>query len=127
MEETLRQLLKIPASRLDDINNCFLDPNSKVMNEFFEIIAKYGSPVEINRKHIESRKLENLYKKIAATNPAHIKDLEWLIEKRDSNAFISRSDFQRMVLGTKADQASFDDRAAVTLPTSLIIFGISRK
>jgi hypothetical protein len=120
MEETLRQMLKIPASRLDDINNCLLDPNSKVMNEFLGIIAKYGSPAEINLKHIESRKIENLYKKINNTNPAHIKDLKWLIEKRDNNAFISRSDYQRMVLGKKVDWAGFDERNAVTLEVSAL-------
>ncbi len=51
-----RTLLQIPASRLDAVNKVLLDPNSRVMNDFLAVVAKYGTAEEINRKHRESRK-----------------------------------------------------------------------
>ncbi len=38
---------------------------------------------EINRKHINARKMENLFKIVQERNPEAIKDLNWLIEQRD--------------------------------------------
>ena len=56
----LQSLLKIDSNRLDAINSVLLDPNSRVMKDFLDVVAKYGTPEEINRKHRESRKMENL-------------------------------------------------------------------
>ncbi len=46
----LRQLLKIPYDRLDDINAVLLDPDMQVINDFLAVVEKYGTPEEINRK-----------------------------------------------------------------------------
>jgi len=80
MEKDLRNLLKIPSDRLDAINAVLLDPNEQVINDFLKVVAKYGTPEEINRKHAESRQLSNLMKLVKARNPDYIKDLEWLID-----------------------------------------------
>ena len=53
MDNKYRKLLAIPQDRLDAINGVLLDPNSKVMNAFLDVVAKYGTPEEINRKHAE--------------------------------------------------------------------------
>jgi hypothetical protein len=118
MNENLRQLLKIPYDRLDDINAVLLDPDERVINDFLAVIGKYGTPEEINRKHAEARKLDNLLKKVEATNPKYLKDLEWLMEQRDKGAFISVADYRRKVLGDKAGQTKFKDDFAVTLEIS---------
>jgi hypothetical protein len=120
MDEKLRQSLKIPTSRLDAINAVLLDPNEKVINAFLEIVAKYGTPEEINRKHVESRKLENLFKQIESKKPEYINDLKWLMEQRDKGAFIPVADYRRKVLGPKADQTKFKDESAVTLEVSAL-------
>ena len=120
MESQYRQLLKIPASRLDEINAVLLDPQTRVINDFLEVVAKYGTPEEINRKHREARKLENLLKKVQAKNPAYIQDLNWLMEQRDKGAFISVADYRRKVLGPKADGMRFKDESAVTLEVSAL-------
>ncbi|MFH2103923.1 MAG: hypothetical protein ABIJ39_11280 [Chloroflexota bacterium] len=120
MDEKLRQLLKIPTSRLDAINAVLLDPDERVINDFLAVVEKYGTPEEINRKHIEARKLENLMKKITATAPEHVKDLEWLIEQRDRKAFIPVADYRRSVLGDKAESIRFKDEFAVTLEVSAL-------
>ncbi len=116
----LRVLLQIPASRLEAINAVLLDPNSQVMNDMLAIIAKYGTPEEINRKHRESRKLENLFKQVQAKAPGYIQDLNWLIEQRDRGAFISVADYRRKILGPVAQTTQFKDDFAVTLEVSAL-------
>lgn len=116
----LRSLLKIPTSRLDAINGVLLDPNSRVMNDMLAVIAKYGTPDEINRKHRESRKMENLFKQIQAKAPEYIKDLNWLIEQRDSGAFVSVAEYRQKVLGEAAKKTKFKDEYAVTLEASAL-------
>jgi hypothetical protein len=101
MDKSLRNLLKIPYERLDSINAVLLDPDSRVMNEFLAVVAKYGSPEEINQKHNESRKLEHLLKKVKSTAPDHLADLEWLIEQRDRKAFTTIADYRKRVLHGK--------------------------
>ena len=60
MDKDLRHLLAIPTDRLEAINSVLLDPGETVMNDFLAVVAKYGTPEEINRKHRESRKLDHL-------------------------------------------------------------------
>jgi len=120
MTDNLRSLLAIPHDRLDAINAVLLDPDSRVMNDFLAVVAKYGTPEEINRKHREARKLENLLQKVSAAAPQYIKDLEWLIEQRDHGVFIPVADYRRKVLGPKADKMKFKDESAVTLEVSAL-------
>ncbi|MFZ3069709.1 MAG: hypothetical protein WA110_01110 [Anaerolineaceae bacterium] len=115
-----RNLLQIPTSRLDTVNTVLLDPNSRVMNDFLAVVAKYGTPEEINQKHIESRKLENLIKQVEAKAPEYIQDLNWLIEQRDRGAFVSVADYRQRVLGDQARSMHFKDESAVTLEVSAL-------
>ena len=43
MSEEIRELLRIPTSRLDDINDVLLDPNMTVVEEFLKVVAKYAA------------------------------------------------------------------------------------
>ena len=36
--------------RLDDLNAVLLNPDTRVVNDFLAVVAKYGSPAEINAK-----------------------------------------------------------------------------
>ncbi len=120
MENDLRQLLKIPTSRLDDINALLLNPDSQVINGVLEVVAKYGSPAEINQKGRAAGQLSNLLSKVAATKPEYIKDLEWLQLQADRKAFISIADYRRKVLGEAAAKTKFKDEFAVTLEVSAL-------
>jgi len=120
MTNDLRKLLLIPKDRLDDINGILLDPDEHVINDFLAVVAKYGSPEEINRKHQASRKLDYLIKKVKEKNPDYIKDLNWLIEQRNRNAFTSVDDYRKMVLGDRAKSIKFSDSSAVTLEVSAL-------
>jgi len=113
-------LLKIDPTRLDAINSVLLDPNSRVMKAFLDVVAKYGTPEEINRKHRESRKMENLFKQVEAKAPEYLKDLNWLIQQRDSGRFISVADYRHKVLGDAVKNIKFKDEYAVTLEVSAL-------
>ena len=118
MDDNLRDLLKIPADRLEDINAVLLDPNMIVINDFLEVVAKYGTPQEINRKAAQAREMPALRKRVEDTKPEFLADLDWLTEQRDAGAFITVSDYRRKVLGDKASSQDFKDDFAVTLEIS---------
>src|SRR3990172_4358675 len=98
MLKTLQDLIEISPEKLESINAVLLDPNSRVMRNFLDVVAKYGTPEEINLKHRESRKLDNLLKHVEAKAPDYIKDLTWLMAQRDKQAFISVADYRRKIL-----------------------------
>jgi hypothetical protein len=118
MIEELRQRLKIPIEQLEAINAVLLDPEMEVINSFLEVVARYGTPEEINQKAEQARQLDALREKTKAIQPDYIKDLDWLTEQRDKKAFISEADYRRRVLGDQADTMNFKDEFAVTLELS---------
>ena len=120
MDNKYRELLKIPAERLDSINALLLDPNSKVMRGFMDVVAKYGTPEEINAKAYEAGKYENLLKKVQEIKPEYVKDLEWLADQRERGAFVPVAEYRKKVLGDAAKSAQFKDESAVTLEVSAL-------
>ncbi len=120
MDEKLRQLLKIPYDRLDDINAVLLNPDMRVVNDVLAVVEKYGTPEEINRKAERARQLPSLLKRVEQTQPGLLKDLEWLQEQCDRKAFISVPEYRRKVLGSRADRTVFADDYAVTLEVSAL-------
>ncbi|MBT3321655.1 MAG: hypothetical protein HN392_05150 [Anaerolineae bacterium] len=118
MTQDLRELLKIPATRLDEINAVLLNPDEQVINDFLEVVAKYGTPEEINAKANEARKLENLLAKVAEVKPEYLEGLKWLQEQRDAGAFITVDAYKEKVLSAKANSTEFKDDFAVTLEIS---------
>ena len=120
MENSYRQLLQIPTSRLDEINKVLLNPDTKVINDFLAVVAKYGTPEEINLKHQSSRKMANLFRQVEERKPEYILDLKWLMEQRDRGQFISIANYRQKVLGPIASNKSFADQSAVTLEVSAL-------
>jgi hypothetical protein len=118
--EDLREKLKISAEQLDEINALLLDPNTQVINDFLAVVAKYGTVEEINRQAAEARALPNLMARLKESGSSYFKDVEWLIEQRDKEAFISVADYRRKVLGEVADTMTFKDDFAVTLEISAL-------
>ena len=120
MSADMRKLLQIPTSRLDDINAILLDPNSRVINDFLEVVEKYGTPEEINRKAAEAGSLPALLERVESTKPEYLENLNWLKTQRDQKAFISIADYRRKILGDKAQSMQFADEFAVTLEISAL-------
>ena len=116
--DELRKKLIIPHTRIDEINAIFLDPNTRVINDFLSIVSKYGSPEEINDKAHQASQLSELLRKVEAIKPEYIKDLDWLQQQRDQNAFITIADYRKKVLGSNYPITTFNDDFAVTLEVS---------
>ncbi|HSG43165.1 MAG TPA: hypothetical protein VLA72_08410 [Anaerolineales bacterium] len=120
MDNKYRELLRIPIDRLDAINEVLMNPDTKIIKAFLDVVAKYGTPEEINRKAEEARQLENLFVKINERKPEFLKDLDWLREQRDAQKFISVADYRKQVLGDAAKGKTFADDFAVTLEVSAL-------
>jgi len=116
----LRGRLAIPGDRLDELNRLLLDPGTRVVNDLLEIVARYGSPDEINRRAREAGSLPRLLERVRETNPAYLADLEWLAAERDRGAFVSIADYRRGILGARADEMDFREELAVTLEVSAL-------
>jgi hypothetical protein len=115
---TDRTAFRINPKRLEEINEFLLKDDNPLVNGLFEVIEKYGGVDEINKKAENARKLENLLAQLEAKGSTYVKDLTWLQEQRDDEAFISIPDYRRKVLGKKVDSMKFDDSFAVTLEIS---------
>jgi hypothetical protein len=116
--DELRARLRISSRRLDEINDLLLDPKSRVVKEFLEVVAKYGTPEEINARAAEAGKLENLLFRLEKEQSPYLADIEWLISQRDARAFVSVPEYRRSVLGKKADRMKFKEKFAVILEIS---------
>ncbi len=114
----LRKRLAIPARHLDELNTFLLDPDSRVVNDLLAVIAKYGTPEEINAKANAARALPALLARVKAAKPEYLAELRWLQAERDRGAFISVAEYRKKVLGDKAATTSFKDESAVTLEVS---------
>ena len=114
----LRNRLAIPGSRLDGLNAFLLDPDARIVNDLLAVVARYGTPDEINRRAREAGALPALLDRVRETRPDYLGDLEWLEEQRERRAFVSVSDFRRGVVGDRADTMTFRDDMAVTLEVS---------
>ena len=115
---TDRKTLRIDPKRLEEINDFLLRDDNPLVNGLFDVIEKFGGVDEINKKAEEARKLENLIAQLEVKDSDYVKDLTWLQEQRDDEAFISIPDYRRKVLGDEVDSIKFDDSFAVTLEIS---------
>ncbi|KYK21865.1 hypothetical protein AYK25_07700 [Thermoplasmatales archaeon SM1-50] len=118
MSIDIRKKLVIENKRLDEINNFLMDSNNKLVNDLLFVIKKYGTPEEINRKAREASKLENLMLRLRKKKSSYVNDLEWLINQRDSGAFITIDQYRKKILGNKAKEMDFKENYAVTLEIS---------
>jgi hypothetical protein len=118
----IREKLKISKDNLKDINDFLLKEDNPLIDGLFKIVEKYGGVDDINRKARENRELENLMKRLEKKRSPFVKDLEWLINQRDREAFVSIPEYRRKILGKKVDSMRFDDSFAVTLEISAFNF-----
>jgi hypothetical protein len=116
----LREKLRIPQDRMDQINHWLTDPNNELINQMLEVVERYGGPEEINRKASEARKLGSLLARLKEEKSPYLKDLDWLTERRDQGAFVSMDEYYTRVLGDPAKAANMNKSNAVTLEISAL-------
>jgi len=118
MDKNLLKRLQISPDRVEALNAILLNPDMRVMEDFLAVVARYGTPEDINAKAQAARQLTVLRERVREVNPAYLDDLDWLVEQRDKGAFISVPEYRRKVLGNRADSMTFADDMAVTLEIS---------
>ena len=114
----LRNKIKITNKALESLNKFLTDENNVLINELFKVIDKYGGVNEINKKAEEARNFDNLIEKLKTKKPEYVRDIEWLINQRDNNAFISIAEYRKKILGSKYTEMEFNKDYAVTLELS---------
>ncbi len=115
---TDRQKFKIDQNRLDEINDFLLRDDNPLTTDLLDLIEKHGGVDEINRKARAARKLDNLMETLDAKKSPYIKDLQWLQEQRDNDAFITVPEYRQKILGDESKSMKFDDSFAITLEIS---------
>ena len=109
MVNDLRQQLVIPTERVEAINSVLLNPDLRLINDFLAVVAKYGTPEEINQQAAEAGQLEVLLQKVEESQPSYLSDLEWLKQQRKQQAFISIKDYREKILGDNVSQVQFNE------------------
>ncbi len=120
MTREWQEKLRIPADRLEAVNSYLCDADSKVIQAFLDIVAKYGSVDEINAKAKKTGSLEYQLARLQELGSPYVKDLEWLTDQREAGAFVTIDEYRRGLLGERIDQVTFDDGFAVTLEVSAL-------
>ncbi len=118
MLNDLRSRLSVSPDRLEAINSVLLDTETRLINDFLTVVAKYGAPEEINQQADDARQMPALLEKVKAAHPEYLEDLDWLEQQRKQQAFISIADYRQKVLGEKAAQIKFNEDCPVTLEVS---------
>lgn len=118
----LRKRLAINVACLNEINDFIMNENNKLVSDLIDVVEKYGGPEEINRRAEEAGRLENLQARLKEQNSPYLSNIEWLIEQRNSGAFVKLSDYKRKILGKDADSVELNEKNAVTLEISALQF-----
>jgi len=118
----LKEKLRIDEENLKEINRFLLQKDNPLVDGVLQIVEGYGGVDEINRKAREARRIENLLGRLERKRSPFVKHLQWLIKRRDEEAFISIPEYRRKILGKKAESMKFDESFAVTLEISAFNF-----
>jgi hypothetical protein len=118
----LKERLKINEDNLREINSFLLRKDNPLVDSVLQVVDKYGSVDEINRRAKEAQKIENLMGRLERKKSSFIKDLRWLMKMRDEEAFISIPEYRKKILGKKTESTEFDQSFAVTLEISAFNF-----
>ena len=118
----LRDKLRMSERNLDEINEFLVKKDNPLVNGLLEIIDKHGGVKAINKQAEDARRIDNLINRLRKKKSAFTKDIEWLSNQRDKEAFISIHDYRRKILGKKADSMKFDESFPVTLEISALNF-----
>jgi hypothetical protein len=118
MADDLREKLAIDASKLDEMNAFLTDPGNPAVSEFLDVVAKYGTPEEINARAREAGSLEHQLNHLKELDHPYLKDLELFASERDRGAFTTIADYRKGILGDRVGSVTFDENSPVTLEIS---------
>ena len=93
------ELFRISQERLEEVNRFLLDPANPEVQALLRVVAKYGTPEEINAKARAARCLSSLMGRLERMGSPYLENLRWLESERDKGAFIPISEYRKKVLG----------------------------
>ncbi len=114
------EMFRIRQETLDEINCFLLDPGNPYVQAILRVVAKYGTPEEINAKAKEARCLSNLMERLERMGSPYLENLKWLAAERDRGAFIPVSQYRKKILGDGATGKTFRESTSVTLEISAL-------
>ncbi|HOI82172.1 MAG TPA: hypothetical protein PLK59_07770 [Synergistales bacterium] len=114
------EMFRIRKETLDEINCFLLDPGNPDVQAIHRVVAKYGTPTEINAKAKEARCLSNLMGRLERMGSPYLENLKWLVAERDRGAFIPVSQYRKKILGDEATGKTFRESTSVTLEISAL-------
>ncbi|HPA59326.1 MAG TPA: hypothetical protein PLF39_05700 [Synergistales bacterium] len=114
------EMFRIRQETLDEINCFLLDPGNPYVQAILRVVAKYGTPEEINAKAKEARCLSNLMERLERMGSPYLENLKWLAAERDRGAFIPVSQYRKKILGDVATGKTFRESTSVTLEISAL-------
>jgi hypothetical protein len=79
---------RISKDTMEEINGFLLDPGNPHLQALLRVVAKYGTPEEINAKAKEARCFSGLMDRLGRMGSPYLEDLKWLADQRDKGAFI---------------------------------------
>jgi len=113
-------MFRIGNETLEEINRFLADPGNAEVQALLRVVAKYGTPEEINARAREARSLPELIKRLDSMGSPYLKDLEWLAAERDRGAFTTISQYRKKILGADAGARTFAEATSVTLEISAL-------
>ena len=113
--DDLLSRLAISDRQVKQVNSLLSDGANPVVRGFLEVVAKYGTVEEMNRKARAARDVAALKKRLREVGSPYLKDLEWLEGARDRGAFVPLEEFRAAAGGPREMGAA---RLAVTLEIS---------
>jgi hypothetical protein len=116
--EELLNRLRLPPVRLEEINAELFTAESRALNDFLDVVEKYGSPEEINRKAAEAGCLSVLEAKVRQIRPEYLADLDWLRKQAETGTFISLTAYRQKILGERFRETLIKENTPVTLEIS---------
>ncbi|MBF0442732.1 MAG: hypothetical protein HQK54_12575 [Oligoflexales bacterium] len=108
-ENGLRQISSLLSSR-----------DNPVIDNFFKVVEKYGTPEEINQKAATAARLETKMARLKELNSPYLKDIEWLIDQKNKGAFISIDAYRQNILKGSYDVTRFNKEYSVILEISAL-------
>ena len=113
-------MFRIGKETLEEINRFLVEPGNATVQALLRVVAKYGTPAEINARAHEARSLPELMKRLDSMGSPYLKDLEWLSAERDRGAFTTISQYRKKILGAEAGARTFSEATSVTLEISAL-------
>jgi len=114
------ELFRISQERLEEVNRFLLDPANPEVQALLRVVAKYGTPEEINAKARAARCLSSLMGRLERMGSPYLENLRWLESERDKGAFIPISEYRKKVLGGEPAGRTFRESTSVTLEISAL-------